>query len=351
MVDAAVLMETALRGGAAGISLLLSIVLAAGGVRERRRLLGALFSFSVGIYVLLAGEATQGLFGSLKQPAIVVAIWGTVFFWWFAAALFDDDFRWRWWRFAPLVLLPALHVLSETIEGGPLSTFFQYLQPAIRTLLFVDVFRLAISNIGDDLVDPRRRFRLFIAISVAIFGIAVAAAEAIKTTAELPGVLHGIQAIAVFIMNMIFGSWILYPRADLLENKAPEDAPHHAAETDLPQNPAERLAYDRLMALMDAGVYREEKLTIARLAHKVGIPEHALRRLINRSLGYRNFSAFLNAWRIADARQALADAATARRQILQIALDLGFGSIAPFNRAFRQATGLSPTEYRRKMLG
>jgi len=37
--------------------------------------------------------------------------------------------------------------------------------------------------------------------------------------------------------------------------------------------------------------------------------------------------------------------------ILTIALDAGFGSIGPFNRAFKTHTGLTPTEYRRARLG
>jgi AraC-like DNA-binding protein len=32
--------------------------------------------------------------------------------------------------------------------------------------------------------------------------------------------------------------------------------------------------------------------------------------------------------------------------ILTIALDSGYGSIGPFNRAFRQRYGMTPTEYR-----
>ncbi|MBS0401235.1 MAG: helix-turn-helix domain-containing protein [Proteobacteria bacterium] len=32
--------------------------------------------------------------------------------------------------------------------------------------------------------------------------------------------------------------------------------------------------------------------------------------------------------------------------ILSIALECGYGSIGPFNRAFRQRFGMTPTEYR-----
>jgi AraC-like DNA-binding protein len=37
--------------------------------------------------------------------------------------------------------------------------------------------------------------------------------------------------------------------------------------------------------------------------------------------------------------------------ILTIALDAGFGSIGPFNRAFKAHTGLTPSEYRRARAG
>ena len=37
----------------------------------------------------------------------------------------------------------------------------------------------------------------------------------------------------------------------------------------------------RLMAVMDAGVYREEGLSVPALAERVGVPEHQLRKLIN----------------------------------------------------------------------
>ena len=37
--------------------------------------------------------------------------------------------------------------------------------------------------------------------------------------------------------------------------------------------------------------------------------------------------------------------------ILTIALDTGFQSIGPFNRAFKAHTGMTPTEFRRTRLG
>jgi AraC-like DNA-binding protein len=82
----------------------------------------------------------------------------------------------------------------------------------------------------------------------------------------------------------------------------------------------------------------------------VKVPEHRLRRLINQGLGYRNFNDFLNGWRLAEVEVALADPAQAQVPVATMAFDAGFGSLGPFNRAFKARTGLTPTAYREQAL-
>ena len=94
-------------------------------------------------------------------------------------------------------------------------------------------------------------------------------------------------------------------------------------------------------------VYRQDGLTIGALAQRLGLPEYRLRRLINQALGYRNFNSFLNDYRLREAKAALADPDQAAVPVLTIALDAGFASLGPFNRAFKADTGLTPSEYRR----
>ena len=80
----------------------------------------------------------------------------------------------------------------------------------------------------------------------------------------------------------------------------------------------------------------------------MSIPEYRLRRLINQQLGYRNFNVFLNNHRIEEAKAALADPSQAEVPVITIAMDAGFQSLGPFNRAFKATTGVTPTEYRRQ---
>ena len=94
--------------------------------------------------------------------------------------------------------------------------------------------------------------------------------------------------------------------------------------------------------------YRRCDLTIKKLALELRIPEHLLRKLINHRLGYRNFRHYLNGFRLVEVTTRLCSLEDERTPVLTIALDAGFASIAPFNRAFRDSYGQSPSEYRRQ---
>jgi AraC-like DNA-binding protein len=111
---------------------------------------------------------------------------------------------------------------------------------------------------------------------------------------------------------------------------------------------ADQRLVDALMRLMaDERIYRHDNITIGTLATKLAVPEYKLRRLINQRLGYRNFNVFLNNHRIEEAKAALADPSQAEVPVITIAMDAGFQSLGPFNRAFKATTGVTPTEYRR----
>jgi len=114
------------------------------------------------------------------------------------------------------------------------------------------------------------------------------------------------------------------------------------------QGAADQKLVGALMRLMaDERIYRHDNVSIGTLATKLSIPEYKLRRLINQRLGYRNFNVFLNEHRIAEAKAALADPSQAEVPVITIAMDAGFQSLGPFNRAFKATTGVTPTEYRR----
>jgi len=116
--------------------------------------------------------------------------------------------------------------------------------------------------------------------------------------------------------------------------------------------PEDDALVERLRAHMTANLsWRDETLTIAALAAQLGEQEYRLRRAINGALGHRNFAQFLKGYRLAEVKSALADPAQREVPIITIALDAGFGSLGPFNRAFREAVRMTPSEFRARLAG
>lgn len=107
-------------------------------------------------------------------------------------------------------------------------------------------------------------------------------------------------------------------------------------------------ALQRLMT-QDA-IYTRQSLKVADLARRLGEPDYKITQCVTGPLGFRNFNQMANHFRIEEAKRQLAASAYDHLPILTIAFDCGFGSIGPFNRAFKAETGLTPQQFRKACL-
>jgi AraC-like DNA-binding protein len=200
-----------------------------------------------------------------------------------------------------------------------------------------------------DLVEPRRQIRILFVSATSVLLLVVATTE-FATPSRLPEFVTDLNVLGLFAIGVGLAMSVVGIREpevfeQTAEAKASASSRQSAAVTCTDFAEAQLMAaLERLMA--EDRAHRESGLTIGGLAARLGVAEHALRRLINRRLGWRNFNAYLNSWRIAEARDALLDRAQAEVPISTIALDAGFQSLGPFNRAFKSAEGVTPTEFR-----
>lgn len=93
--------------------------------------------------------------------------------------------------------------------------------------------------------------------------------------------------------------------------------------------------------------YLDPDLTIETLAKRTAVPRHHLTEVISVQ-HQKNFYFFINEFRIQAVKQALKDPARSGETLLEIAYASGFNSKSPFNTAFKQLTGLTPSQYRRQ---
>ena len=231
--------------------------------------------------------------------------------------------------------------------------------PAVRPLPFyiihiIDlalvghIIYLAISGRADDLVEKRRTVRTYLPLLIGIQAGGVLSYEIIFGTFQASPAISALNAGLILIVIMCTGLALLSPEDDLL---SPVIAEKPKAPQALDLSPSEIVLHDKLKNAMNQGYYRTTGLNIQMLSDYLETPEHRLRALINKRLGHRNFSDFLNGHRISEAKDKLADRTLVDLPILTIAMDLGYNSLATFNRAFRGETGQTPSDFRKEAIG
>jgi AraC-like DNA-binding protein len=352
------LLDAALRGMLLALLVLVAAVL----WRDRRRAPAALAGVALALgQVVQTIGATPWVEAALpflwQAPLIAVSVANVVLFWIFVRALFDDAFVPRpvhalaWGGVALLGL--ANCVLAVTQGAWALREVTVGLQRAVPLLFAVLAAQAAAQHWRADLVEERRRLRLFIVVTGVTYTVAMLAARLASPSGRLPPLLALVDVAAMLAMIAVItwhllrlGPSELFPLAEPAVAAAePEPAP--PAGPDLAE---ERLAQLLERTMAQERAYRDEGLSVSTLATRLAVPEYRLRRLINQRLGHRNFNAFVNGYRLAEASSALADPKRRELPVLSIALEAGFQSIGPFNRAFKAATGLTPTEFRREKL-
>lgn len=97
----------------------------------------------------------------------------------------------------------------------------------------------------------------------------------------------------------------------------------------------------------DERPYLDADLSLPDLAEMLEIPSHHLSRVINEKLNL-NFFEFINGYRIEEVKRKIEDSKFDHLTILGIAFDSGFNTKSAFNRVFKNTTGMTPSEYKKK---
>ena len=91
-------------------------------------------------------------------------------------------------------------------------------------------------------------------------------------------------------------------------------------------------------------LYLDPELTVEKIGRHVQLPPKTVSFVLNQHL-QKSFSTFVNEYRVEAVKQRIIDPANEHLTLTGIAFDCGFNSQATFQRAFRQMTGISPSEY------
>ena len=348
-------LDDIVRFSAFGLMLWLAVLLIR---RFRNRLagwLGALAAITSAAYLI---STKPGLhIGGVDLDLILLPLLALspAFAWLFCLTQFDDDFA--------LNKAHGLIVFTKMVSGaGGYLTYklgldalhmpFMVVSNSIVLGMVAHLTYVAVNGRGDDLVEARRHFRTTFVSAVVVLSIGILITENFLVGRGFNDVLLLVQSSA-FLAITLYPLWRLSAPGgeDLFfRETAPALIITHSDNIDSELSVTDQHDLDVVKAFAKEDKILEQGLTISKLSQQLNIPEHRLRHLINQHLGYRNFSDFLNHHRIRLAKEQLSDHKHRNTPVLTLAMELGYGSLGPFNRAFKERTGLTPTEFRTRSL-
>ncbi|RHX82993.1 helix-turn-helix transcriptional regulator [Leptospira stimsonii] len=275
------------------------------------------------------------------------------FYWLITLAAFEDHFEiknWFWVLLAGKLILSTIATyptLGQISLRGPVESekiLSTILLPSILSLGFV-LTAIIQTYIGRkyDLVESRRTLRqIHILISGTVIALNIFSHLFLRGK-ELSEILDLINGVLAWGLILAFQFLMFELKDGLIQKKA------GIVEEEKP--PADPILQKKLIDSFEKDkIYRSEGLTIRSLAEELQVHEYKLRRLINGNLGFRNFNDFLNRYRIQEACEILLDPNKDEIPVIRIAMDLGYQSLGPFNRAFKELTTFTPTEYRKNRM-
>lgn len=221
--------------------------------------------------------------------------------------------------------------------------FFTWVLPSyFEYLLIIMGLWTVITNWSDDLVESSRQLRGAVMVGVGLSVLFVI----VPMNTGWVGIW--LPYLSICLISLLCSYFLLHGRKGVLFGHVHGDLQSTANKNDQEStNTTENQeTIKQLKQIMAAGFYRTEHLTLKQLADQLDLPEYRTRALINQTLGFRNFNDYINRLRIEEACQRLQQEPDTA--ILNISLDVGYRTLSSFNRAFKELTGMSPSQYRQK---
>jgi AraC-like DNA-binding protein len=334
----------------------LALMLALNSLRLARRPRLALLPLMVCLaaYLVCSAPGALCLVEAWLAPLLLASIVFPFAYWWLAHTAFEDrdDLPWAARAGLGVQLLGGAMLAARVLPTLACDVLHGVLHAVGTAFVLVALWRIWRSR-RDDLVAGRRSLRFWLLGYTGLHGLAVLLVEWSFGPALPPPWLALLNVAMITAALVAALTFLMQMRLAALHTLFGDSAPPSRAQP-VRESPgaavvpsADEAWLERLRTLMSIErVYLDASLSPASLAQQLGLPEYRLRELINRRLAFRNFPSFVNHYRLEDVRAKLADPGFDRRPVLTLALEAGFGSIGPFNRAFRERYGVTPTAYR-----
>ncbi len=285
-------------------------------------------------YILLTAPIENEHYGGLRHVLLLFTDLIPFAVLWYLANQLNPNFKLsnlNKWITVPTVLWCAAMVYLFLVLGG--RSILHDVNHGVGIIVLIIAIYLCLSEYFDDLDGQRRNTRLLVVAFCSFYMTGLVMFEFVYKAVRDSWPFSLINAGIMFLLIVGICSHVISSNVKIKSKRVNRE-----------KKPSKELR--DLEELMAKGVFQQQDLTIGKLAEQLGLPAHQLRQIINQELGFSNFSHYLNSYRIPWICTKLSSTSNKKLPVLTLALEAGYGSIAPFNRAFKKEMGQTPTEYR-----
>ena len=240
-------------------------------------------------YAALLTISLAAMLLSLSQPELqlsrtplfilhIIAIPNIIFVWWLGLSMFQEGFKPKIIHWTVFIVWAFIGCIDKLVYFEFIANPLFWAPILSDVLVFIIMIHLAyitLSGRANDLVEPRRRLRLFFVLATVIGTLSIVTVEEIYSS-EFANEVALFRSAVIFPLSLWGVLWLtkLHPEKLLFQSKPGEAIAINEID------PRDKLLNLQLTEQMnEQKVYLEQSLTIRSLATLMSTPEHRLRSL------------------------------------------------------------------------
>lgn len=247
----------------------------------------------------------------------------------------------QWFHLLPAI--PILFFTSYTYTIIGIGTFWR-LTYAVLTMMMLLKFKQSMERERSDSDDYSLNWLVWLLVITAAFNLV----DLVRLNLQ-QSIPHTINLLGQGINNFV---WLIAAMVIIIKLQSQHSIPK---ATPLPDNATttnkpDESEYSSIFAELDNLVttnqwFLRPRLTLNDLSELTGLQTRDISRAINLNT-QKSFNDYVNTYRVNFVCAELSK--KTERSLMDISMDAGFSSKASFNKVFKQISGFTPTEYRRR---
>ncbi len=255
------------------------------------------------------------------------------FLWLYGRTLFEKDYVFSNKHYLHLIPFGLFVLFSPFIPNrGDIPSYVAYILVFVHLGVYLGVCWSYIFKMKDQINVQLLKWYRNIVVGVSV------------TWMLYVGILLG--WIPFYILGAISFSFLMYLFTYFLLKKH-VFALEKYGSSNIDRGTSKKILIEAKRLLEEDEIFLESDISLQNVAKLLGVTARELSQTVNEN-EHKNFSEFVNHYRVQKAKDLLVDSKYAKEKIATIAYDCGFGNVTSFNLAFKAETEITPSQYRNK---